>query len=126
MRSILEVVDKCCCDEEDWDCIDGDSVRHAIYGDCGNDYVPRSELEGVQKQFGTCSVCGYVAWKDYAENREKCQYCKVTKERDAMRVALEYVKRWWDETGRDGGWHKSVGQHIDRALSVEAKKVSEE
>jgi hypothetical protein len=26
MRSILEVVDKCCCDEEEWDNIDGDQL----------------------------------------------------------------------------------------------------
>lgn len=46
------------------------------------------ELERVKKQFGTCSVCGYVAWRDRDQNTEDCQYCALQKQNAALQTAL--------------------------------------
>jgi len=48
----------------------------------------KEELERCQKQIGSCSVCGYIAWRDRDETTADCQYCKVQKEVEVMRNAM--------------------------------------
>jgi hypothetical protein len=57
----------------------------------------RAELGRAQIQFGTCSVCGYVAWRERNAKTEDCQYCAVQAELErvqaqnaAMREALSH------------------------------------
>jgi biotin synthase-like enzyme len=65
----------------------------------------RTELERAQIQFGTCSVCGYVAWRERNAKTEDCQYCAVQAELERVRAqnaaalkpiveALETAKRY--------------------------------
>jgi biotin synthase-like enzyme len=65
----------------------------------------RAELERAQIQFGTCSVCGYIAWRERNAKTEDCQYCAVQAELERVRAqnaaalkpiveALETAKRY--------------------------------
>jgi hypothetical protein len=46
----------------------------------------RAELERAQIQFGTCSVCGYIAWRERNAKTEDCQYCAVQAELERVRA----------------------------------------
>lgn len=54
MRSQLELVFKCCCDEAEWDSIDGDEVKRALSTECGKDYVHKSEIKPLVEALKDC------------------------------------------------------------------------
>ena len=51
-----------------------------------------AERDALQIQHGTCSVCGFVAWKERGEQQD-CQYCAATAERDALKTTLASADR---------------------------------
>lgn len=46
----------------------------------------REGKEQAKKQFGTCSECGFCAWKDKDNTTEECQFCVQLAELERLRA----------------------------------------
>jgi hypothetical protein len=70
----------------------------------------RDEIDKQSKQLGTCSICGYIAWKEIDRDNEQCQVCQLTKERDELRAKLGQLTRIECDTRRELVAHREKAQ----------------
>lgn len=75
---------------------------------------------GVDQTCGQCLLAWINAPKEKAESKQADNPTELEALERCIK-ALHYVKRWWDETGRNENWHTSIGIHIDEALSLASK-----
>lgn len=85
--------------------------EHALSTDCGKGWISPEQAASLKCQWQMdCEqkardICSRLGW--LPPDKVK-----------VVREALEYVYRWWDETGRDEGWHRSIGRKVEQALAA--------
>jgi hypothetical protein len=53
----------------------------------------KAEVQRLRNQFGTCSVCGYVAWSERPGSKvEDCEYCQLKAELNQAKTELDLAR----------------------------------